>query len=134
MIPALLRKAHVAKAEKLSEMTIWGTGKPRREFLYVEDCADALVHILKFYSDDEHINVGSGEDIPIALLAEEIMSVVGFEGALEKDSSKPDGTPRKLMSGQKLKDLGWSPSVSLREGLRETYKWFLEHENSLREA
>ena len=133
VIPALLRKAHDAKLSSAEGMTIWGTGTPRREFLYVEDCADALVHILKHYSDEEHINVGSGEDIPIADLAETIMAVVGFEGALIKDSSKPDGTPRKLMSGQKLKDLGWTPSVSLEKGLAQTYDWFLEHENSLRE-
>lgn len=133
VIPALLRKAHEAKVGKDADMTIWGTGTPRREFLYVEDCADALIHILKHYSDEEHINVGSGEDIPIASLAEKIMHVVGFEGALIKDSSKPDGTPRKLMSGQKLKDLGWTPSVGLENGLARTYDWYLEHENSLRE-
>ena len=134
VIPALLRKAHDAKVNDADGMTIWGTGTPRREFLYVEDCADALVHILKFYSEDEHINVGSGEDIPIAQLAGKIMAVVGFGGELIKDSSKPDGTPRKLMSGQKLKELGWTPSVGLEKGLRRTYEWFLEHENSLRES
>jgi len=104
-----------------------------KDFVSVEDCADALVHILKHYSEDEHINVGSGEDIPIADLAKTIMDVVGFEGALLKDSSKPDGTPQKLMSGKKLKDLGWKPSVTLEKGLTKTYDWFLEHENSLRE-
>jgi len=133
VIPALLRKAHEAKINNAKDMTIWGTGSPRREFLYVEDCADALVHILKHYSGEEHVNVGSGQDIPISELAEKIMNVVGFDGALLKDTTKPDGTPRKLMSGQKLQDLGWTPSVGLDKGLSRTYDWFLEHENSLRE-
>jgi len=134
VIPALIRKAHEAKISDSKSMSIWGSGSPRREFLYAEDCADALVHILKHYSEDEHINVGSGEDLPIAQLAQTIMGVVGFEGQLDKDTSKPDGTPRKLMSGDKLKQIGWTPKIGLERGLELTYEWFLKHEKSLREV
>ena len=125
VIPALIRKAHQAKLANADRFTIWGTGTPRREFLHVDDCADALVHIMKVYSDDEHINVGSGEDMTIADLARLIADVVGFKGAIENDTSKPDGTPRKLMSGEKLKALGWRPRITLREGLRSAYEAFL---------
>lgn len=125
VIPALMRKAHEAKASGLSEMTIWGTGQPRREFLHVDDCADALVLIMKRYSDNEHINVGSGIDLPILELAELIADVVGFRGKIQRDVSKPDGTPAKLMSAEKLRQLGWSPAIPLRTGLAETYRWFL---------
>lgn len=125
VIPALIRKAHEAKLANAERFTIWGTGTPRREFLHVDDCADALVHIMKAYSDDEHINVGSGEDITIADLARLIADVVGFNGTIENETSKPDGTPRKLMSGEKLKALGWRPRITLREGLRSAYEAFL---------
>lgn len=129
VIPALIRKAHEAKEAGVSSMTIWGTGTPRREFLHADDCADALVHLLKVYSEDEHVNVGSGEDITIEGLARLIMDVVGFRGELEKDVSKPDGTPRKLMQAEKLRSLGWAPSIGMREGLEDAYHWFLEHQN-----
>jgi GDP-L-fucose synthase len=125
VIPALIRKAHEANMAKASTMTIWGTGTPRREFLHVDDCANALVFLLKTYSGDGHINVGSGTDITIDELARLVMQAVGFGGALEHDTARPDGTPRKLMSNQKLKTMGWSPSISLPEGLKSTYQWYL---------
>lgn len=124
VIPALIRKAHEAKLARASAMTIWGTGTPRREFLHADDCADALVHLLKVYSDYQHVNVGSGEDLTIGELAELVMSVVGFEGALERDLTKPDGTPRKLLSGSKIRDLGWSPKIAMGDGLSDAYRWF----------
>lgn len=126
VIPALIRKAHEAKLSGVDGFTIWGTGTPRREFLHADDCADALVHIMKTYSEDEHINVGSGEDITILDLAKIVAEVVGFGGKIILDPTKPDGTPRKLMSGAKLQALGWSPTIRLREGLKMAYKAFLE--------
>jgi GDP-L-fucose synthase len=127
VIPALMRKAHEAKAEGAGAMTIWGTGTPRREFLHVDDCADALVFLLKNYSGDSHVNVGSGTDVTIDELARLVMQAVGYEGRLEHDTSKPDGTPRKLMSNDKLAGMGWSAKIPLNEGLRETYRWFVEN-------
>lgn len=129
VIPALIRKAHEAKLAGEPSMTIWGTGTPMREFLHADDCADALVHLLKVYSGDEHVNVGSGEDMTIEALARLVMDVVGFEGELEKDLSKPDGTPRKLMQADKLRALGWKPKINMREGLEDAYRWFLEHQH-----
>jgi GDP-L-fucose synthase len=125
VLPALIRKAHEAKERRQPELVIWGSGTPRREFLHVDDCADALVYILQFYSDMEHINVGSGEDLTILELAELTANVVGFRGRLVTDPSKPDGTPRKLMSGAKLAALGWKPKKRLEAGIRETYEWYL---------
>ncbi|MDX3977217.1 GDP-L-fucose synthase [Shinella sp.] len=127
VVPALIRKAHEAKLAGLDHVTIWGSGTPRREFLFSEDCADALVFILKNYEDYEHINVGSGEDIPILDLMKLIADVVGFEGRIETDPSKPDGTPRKLMSNEKLARLGWRPATDLREGISRAYQWYLEN-------
>jgi GDP-L-fucose synthase len=127
VVPALIRKAHEAKLAGLDHVTIWGSGTPRREFLFSEDCADALVFLLKNYEDYEHINVGSGEDIPILDLMKLIAEVVGFEGRIETDPSKPDGTPRKLMSNEKLARLGWRPSTDLREGIFRAYQWYLEN-------
>ena len=132
VIPALIRKAHDAKQAGADSIEIWGTGEPRREFLHADDCADALVHLMKVYSGAEHVNVGSGEDLPIRDLAKMVMDVVGFEGALTHDLSKPDGTPRKLMSADKLRSLGWSPSISLEAGLKDAYAWFLDHQNDAR--
>ena len=128
VIPALIRKAHSSKETGAPAMTIWGTGTPRREFLHADDCADALVHLMKYYSGDEHVNVGSGEDMTIEALARMVMEVVGYEGELEKDLSKPDGTPRKLMRADKLRSLGWSPRIGMREGLEDAYRWFVEHQ------
>jgi GDP-L-fucose synthase len=127
VIPALMRKAHEAKQSGAKSMTIWGSGRPRREFLHVDDCASALVFLLQNYSGDSHINVGSGTDVTIDELARLVMQVVGFEGSLAHDSSKPDGTPRKLMSNQKLTALGWNPRIPLESGLKTTYRWFLEN-------
>lgn len=126
VVPALIRKAHEAKLAGLDHVTIWGSGTPRREFLFSDDCADALVFILKNYEDYEHINVGSGEDMPILDLMKLIAEVVGFEGRIETDPSKPDGTPRKLMSNEKLASLGWKPTTDLREGISRAYQWYLE--------
>ncbi len=128
VIPALIRKAHEAKQTRSPAMVIWGTGTPRREFLHVDDCACALVFLLKTYSDDGHINVGSGTDVAIDELARLVMRVVGYDGELVHDSSKPDGTPRKLMANGKLAEMGWSPAISLEDGLASTYRWFQEQE------
>jgi GDP-L-fucose synthase len=125
VLPALIRKAHEAKIQGLRELAIWGSGTPRREFLHVDDCADALVHLLKVYSGDEHVNVGSGEDLTIRELSELIARVVGFSGRIVTDLSKPDGTPRKLMSGARLAALGWKARKSLEAGVQETYQWYL---------
>ncbi|MGD1036873.1 MAG: GDP-L-fucose synthase [Roseiarcus sp.] len=125
VLPALIRKAHEAREKGLAELVIWGSGSPRREFLHVDDCADALVHLLKVYSGVEHVNVGSGEDLTIRELAEIVARVVGFAGHVAMDPTKPDGTPRKLMSGARLAALGWRPRIELEDGIRETYKWYL---------
>ena len=128
VLPALIRKAHEAKVEGKRELVIWGSGAPRREFMHVNDCADALVYIIKVYSDADHINVGSGEDLPIIELARLVADVVGFDGEIVRDPSKPDGTPRKLMSSEKLRALGWRPRIGLREGITNAYMAFLEAE------
>jgi GDP-L-fucose synthase len=125
VLPALLRKAHEAKLAGAKSMQIWGTGSALREFLHVDDCADALVFLLKDYSGAEHVNVGSEEEISILGLAQLIAEVVGFTGEIVTDPGKPDGTPRKLMDGSKLRDMGWRPKVGLREGIAETYRWYL---------
>ncbi|KQY29707.1 GDP-fucose synthetase [Caulobacter sp. Root1455] len=128
VMPALMRKAHEAKLAGADSITIWGTGTPRREFLNADDCADACVFLMKTYSDFEHVNVGSGEDVTILELAQLVCEVVGFKGDIVTDPSKPDGTPRKLMSADKLRAMGWSPSIALRDGIAETYQWFLAHD------
>jgi GDP-L-fucose synthase len=134
VLPALIRKAHEANERGDKELVIWGTGTPRREFLHVDDCADALVHIMKVYSEAEHINVGSGEDLTIDDLARLVAEVVGFKGEIVRDLSKPDGTPRKLMSGDRLRALGWRPRIGLREGIADAYRAFLsEREKATRE-
>jgi GDP-L-fucose synthase len=130
VIPALIRKAHDCKTSGASEMTIWGTGQPRREFLHVDDCADAVVHLMKIYSGAMHINIGAGEDLTIRDLAMMVADVVGFRGDLVFDSTKPDGTPRKWMSVRRLSDLGWTARTPLREGLAATYAHWLEHGGS----
>ena len=130
VIPALIRKTHEAKLGKAKSITIWGSGTPRREFLHVDDCAGALIYLLKNYSGDQHVNVGSGSDVTIDELARLVMQAVDFDGALEHDTSKPDGTPRKLMSNQKLSAMGWTPAISLPGGLKATYRWFLENRGS----
>jgi GDP-L-fucose synthase len=132
VVPALLRKAHEAKRIGARSITIWGTGRPLREFLHVDDCADGCVHLLKNYSGDLHVNVGSGEDLSIRDLAELVCEVVGFEGEIEHDTAKPDGTPRKLMSADKIRELGWAPKIGLRAGLASTYDWFLSQHGDYR--
>ncbi|MEF2553996.1 GDP-L-fucose synthase [Aurantimonas sp. A2-1-M11] len=127
VLPALLRKAHEAKVNGSSAMSIWGTGKPLREFMHVDDLADALVFLAVNYSGDGHVNVGSGEEASIQELAETIKAVVGFHGDLEFDATKPDGTPRKLTDTSKLLKMGWRHSIGLRQGLESTYDWFLKH-------
>ncbi len=126
VLPALIRKAHEAKVSDSDSITIWGTGTPKREFLHADDCADACVYLLENYSEQIHVNIGSGDDISIADLARMICSVIGFSGELRFDTNKPDGTSRKLMSGSKLKNLGWAPSIKLRDGIKKTYEWFLQ--------
>ena len=126
VIPALIRKAHEAKQRGDKQIIIWGTGTPRREFLHVDDCADALVLLMQHYSGAEHVNVGSGEDLTIAELAKTVCEVVGFTGTIERDLSKPDGTPRKLMSGDKLRAKGWRPRIGLTQGIADAYAAFLD--------
>src|SRR5437867_3996320 len=124
VLAALLRKAHEAKLRKDQKLIVWGTGKPRREFLHVDDCASACLLLLEKYDSPEIINIGCGEDISIRELAELICDVVGFNGDLAWDTTKPDGTPRKLLDVTKLRDLGWKPAIPLREGIARTYEWF----------
>jgi GDP-L-fucose synthase len=127
VLPALMRKAHEAKLAGERSMTIWGSGTPYREFLHVDDCADACVHLLKNYSGYEHVNVGFGSDVTILELARLIAQTVGFTGDIICDPSKPDGTPRKLMDSSRLRATGWAPRVDLQEGIAATYRWFLDH-------
>lgn len=121
VIPALLVKAHTAKLGGREDLEIWGTGRPLREFMHADDCADGIVFLLQRYSGAEHINLGSGEEISIADLAQMVMRVVGLPGRLVTDASKPDGTPRKLMDSARIAAMGWSPSLSLEEGLAQVY-------------
>jgi GDP-L-fucose synthase len=128
VVPALIRKVHEAKFRQEKEVVIWGTGTPRREFLYVDDLADACLFLLENYSADGHVNVGVGEDVTIKELALIIKQVVGFAGDLVHDTSKPDGTPRKLLSVNRLNQLGWRAHITLNEGLRRTYDWWLKQD------
>jgi GDP-L-fucose synthase len=127
VLPALMRKMHEAKTARAESVVLWGTGKPRREFLHVDDLADALVHLMKVYDDEGHVNVGVGEDVSIAELATICARAVGFDGRFDYDTSKPDGTPRKLLDVSLLTSLGWRASIPLETGIRDTYRWFLEH-------
>src|SRR5579875_2099702 len=126
VLPALIRKFHAAKAAAKKEVVIWGTGTPMREFLHVDDLADAIVFLMDRYDASEPINCGAGADISIRELAEMIGRITGFEGTLVFDTSKPDGTPRKLMDSSRLAALGWKPKISLEEGIRGVYRWFLD--------
>jgi GDP-L-fucose synthase len=128
VIPGLMRKAHEAKITGAAELVVWGSGTQRREFLHVDDAADALVHLLTHYSDGPHVNVGSGSDLTILELARLVGDVVGFTGQIVTDPSKPDGTPRKLLDISKLASLGWRPKIGLKEGLASTYEWFAHRE------
>src|SRR5437588_3494474 len=127
VLAALMRKAHETKKSRGRELVVWGTGTPRREFLHVGDCASACLYLLEKYDSPEIINVGCGEDISIRELAELICDVVGFDGELTWDKTKPDGTPRKLLDVSKLRALGWSPTIPLRDGIARTYDWFLKN-------
>jgi GDP-L-fucose synthase len=132
VLPALMRRIHEAKVAGDPQVVIWGSGTPRREFLHVDDLAAASVFLLENYDSPDTINVGVGEDLSIRELAELVADVIGYEGDLVQDTSKPDGTPRKVLDVSRLKDLGWEPRIGLREGIAETYAWFLEHTAELR--
>lgn len=127
VVPALMRKMHEAKTSGAETVGVWGSGTPQREFLHVDDLADAVVYLLERYADEQHINVGVGSDIPIAELARLLQQVTGFQGRLAFDPSKPDGTPRKVLDTTKLTALGWQPRIALRDGLEDAYRWFLSH-------
>jgi GDP-L-fucose synthase len=127
VLPALLRKVHEAKLAGAETVPVWGSGQPKREFLHVDDLAKACRFLIENYDSPEIVNVGYGEDVTIRELAEMICEVVGFEGKLEFDPTKPDGTPRKLMDVSKIKGLGWSPQIPLREGIAQTYQWYLDN-------
>ena len=128
VLPALLRRFHEAARSGQQEVVIWGTGTPRREFLHSDDLGRAVVRLLEVYDEPQTINVGVGEDVSIRELAELVADVVGFDGTITQDTSKPDGTPRKLLDVSRIKALGWAPEVALRDGLERTYGWFAEHE------
>jgi GDP-L-fucose synthase len=127
VIPALIAKAHNAKENKSGEIVVWGTGMPRREFLYVDDLADALIFLLKHYSDEEHVNIGVGYDVTIRELVGSIAKTVGIEGRVRFDTTKADGAPQKLMDSSRLLDMGWKPRTSLEAGLEKAYSWFLDN-------
>lgn len=124
VVPALIAKAHQAKVAGAAEMTVWGSGRPRREFLYVDDCADALVHLMKVYSEETHVNIGTGEDVTIDTLARTVCDVVGFRGAIRYDRTMPDGAPRKLLDVSRLAALGWTAPTPLRDGLARAYDFY----------
>jgi GDP-L-fucose synthase len=132
VLPALIRRFHEAKLRGDPEVLVWGTGTPRREFLHVDDLAMAVVHLMRTYDGEDLVNVGCGSDVSIRELAELVAGVVGFAGRLGFDPSKPDGTPRKLLDVGRLEALGWRPSIGLREGLEQTYRWFLANQESIR--
>jgi GDP-L-fucose synthase len=127
VLPALIRRFHEAQQCGDATMSIWGTGTPRREFLHVDDLADAVVYLLRTYDEEPIVNIGWGEDVTIRELAETVAAVAGFQGRLVFDSSKPDGTPRKLLDTSRLTSLGWKPKITLRAGIEQTYAWFKEH-------
>lgn len=127
VLPALIRRFHEATTRGDEAVVVWGTGSPRREFLHVDDLADAVVHLMQVYDGEDLVNVGCGDDISIRELAELVARVIGFEGRIEFDPSKPDGTPRKLLDVGRLTALGWRPRIGLEDGIRETYRWFVTH-------
>ena len=132
VVPALIRRIHEAKTTNAPTVTIWGSGTPLREFLYSEDLGNAVVFLLEHYDSDDIINVGSGQEVSIADLAKTTADVVGFDGELVFDTTKPDGTPRKLLDNSRIHALGWQAQTTLHDGLRATYDWFLAHEDALR--
>ncbi|WP_428311577.1 GDP-L-fucose synthase [Hydrocarboniphaga sp.] len=132
VMPALIRKFHEARQRGDAEVVMWGTGTPRREFLHVDDLGAACVYLMQNYSGEDFVNVGIGEDVTIRELAELVKKVVGFEGRIVQDLSKPDGTPRKLMDVTRLSALGWQAKIALEEGVAETYRWFVEQQGAAR--
>jgi GDP-L-fucose synthase len=132
VLPAMIRKFHDAKRAGRQEVQLWGTGRPRREFLHADDFADAIVFLMESYSDEAPINIGCGEDVSIADLAETVRDVVGFKGRAVFDPKMPDGTPRKLLDVSRLRTLGWSPKIPLRDGISKTYAWFRDNEAQAR--
>ena len=132
VLPALIRRFHEAKARGDESVTVWGTGAPRREFLHVDDLADAVLYLLQTYDAEPIVNIGWGEDVTIRELAELVMSAVGYSGRLIFDSTKPDGTPRKLLDVSRLTELGWQPKIPLKNGIERTYAWFKEHSANAR--
>ena len=127
VLPALIRRFHEAKLADSESISIWGTGNPRREFLHSDDLADAVLFLMENYNDSEIVNIGCGEDQTIRVLAETIREVVGYSGSLEFDSSRPDGTPQKMLDISKIRVLGWTPSIPLKNGLEQVYQWYKEH-------
>jgi GDP-L-fucose synthase len=132
VLPAFIRKVHEAKQAGAKSITVWGTGTPRREFLHTDDLADACLFLLENYDQPDLVNIGYGEDVTIRELAETVSDVLGFNGSLEFDASKPDGTPRKLLDISKIKSLGWSPKIPLREGIADAYDWFVKNQSTAR--
>ncbi|OAD22008.1 NAD-dependent epimerase/dehydratase [Candidatus Thiomargarita nelsonii] len=133
VLPALIRKFHEAKVRGEPSVVVWGTGKPRREFLHVDDLANAAEFLMTHYDSEEMINVGVGEDVTILELAEKVKEVVEYQGTITFDSSKPDGTPQKLLDVSRLKTLGWQAKISLQAGIESTYRWFLENQEMMRD-
>jgi GDP-L-fucose synthase len=127
VLPALIRKFHEAKVGNESTVSVWGSGTPRREFLHVNDCAEACLFLMNNYDGEDIVNIGVGEDLSIAELADLVKRVVEYEGAIAYDASKPDGMPRKLVDVSRINGLGWRAGISLEEGIRSTYQWFLEN-------
>jgi GDP-L-fucose synthase len=127
VLPALIRRFHEAKVRGEDTVTVWGTGTPRREFLHVDDLADAVLHLLQFYDAEPIVNIGWGRDVTIRELAELVMSAIGYKGHLIFDPTKPDGTPRKLLDVSRLTELGWQAKIPLKIGIERTYEWFKEH-------
>ena len=132
VLPALIRKFHEAKLVGAKDVVMWGTGTPRREFLHVDDLAEACIHLMQHYSDPEIVNVGTGTDLTIRELAELVKSVIDFSGEIVQDLTKPDGTPQKLLDVSKLERLGWKAKIGLKEGIESTYRWFLENQGNVR--
>jgi GDP-L-fucose synthase len=132
VLPALIRRFHEAKVRGDESVTIWGTGTPRREFLHVDDLADAVLYLLQEYGAEPIVNIGWGEDVTIRELAEMVMSAIGYSGRLKFDSTKPDGTPRKLLDVSRLAGLGWKASIPLKTGIERTYAWFKDHSSDAR--
>ncbi len=134
VLPALIRKCHEARLRGAKELVVWGSGRPRREFLHVDDCAAACLHLMDVHDGEEFVNIGVGEDVSIAELAELVKEAVGFQGAIVYDTGRPDGTPRKLLDVTRIRALGWQARIGLQEGVRSTYRWFLENIDTARLA